>query len=156
MEQYFICCFFLIEYYSYLFATFKLVLQLAVRALRAVYGQILKILYGTRTLHARHTHVARTSHARVYVRRLPVRARRRRRACKCFAAGALRSKYSRQSEGSTHGARTGHVRVPHLNDWKATCSVALLWSDNCLKAAGPVRATARTAGCKTSLTKLFW
>ena len=34
----------------------KLVLQPVVRALRAVYGQILKKLYGTRTLHARHTH----------------------------------------------------------------------------------------------------
>ena len=34
----------------------KLVLQPAVRALRAVYGQILKKSYGTRTLHARHTY----------------------------------------------------------------------------------------------------
>ena len=56
--------------------TLKLVLQPAVRALRAVYGQILKKPYGTRTLHALRPRVTRTSHARVSARRLSVRAPR--------------------------------------------------------------------------------
>ena len=43
---------------------FKLVLQPAARVLRTVCGQILKKWCGTRTLHARRTHVARASHAR--------------------------------------------------------------------------------------------
>ena len=38
-----------------LYTCIKLVLQPAVRALRAVYGQILKKSYGTRTLPARQT-----------------------------------------------------------------------------------------------------
>ena len=111
----------MIVYHSYL----NLVLQPAIRVLRAVYWQILKKLYGTRMLHARHTQGF-----------LPVDCpyvpRRRKRVCKFFAAGALRS----QSAGSTFGARTGHVRVPYLNDWKVTCSAGLLRSANLEKGCG--------------------
>ena len=72
-----------------------------------------------------------------------------------FSAGAPRSQDRRQSAGCTQGAGTGHVHVPYSSDWKVTCSVGLLQISKFEKAAGPVRANARTAGCKNSF-KLFF
>ena len=92
----------------------KLVLQPAVRALRAVYGQILKKSYGTRTLPARHTYVARTAHVRVSARRLPVRAPQEKMCMHIFCCGrstiiesqVVRRKHAR----SPYGTRACPVR----------------------------------------------
>ena len=86
----------------------KLVLQPAVRALRAVYGQSLKKSYGTRTLHARHTYVARTTHVRVSARRLPVRAPQEKMCMHIFCCG-------RSAIIESQVVRRKHARSPHGN-----------------------------------------
>ena len=87
-------------------ACLKLVLQPAVRVLRAVYGQVLKKLYGTRTLNARHTRDTRTSHARVSARRLPVRAPQEKMCMHIFCCG-------RSTIIESQVVRREHARSPH-------------------------------------------
>ena len=124
---------------------FKLVLPSDVRVLRAFYGHILKKFFGTRTSHARHTHVARTSHARPSARKLPVCAPQEKT---CMNVFLLRALYDHRIEDSPHGARKERTRgtcasvLERLKGYVLCGAAAISKFEKC---CGPIRPVVRLA-----------